>query len=219
MSLPPAGACIVHQSSGDAALNKSFRGVLPASASLAQPKQTYNNGSQAITFTPSQSWFSSTMAADAGAGAIAMNPVGSGAAMILDPGGANQTSIPLNLAAPLKWTRPDGILGFPRNVALPLSFAPGDPAAPTAIVLYSYSANNNSAVEAECLAPPGATSFTVPADILANFPLTYGLIDGSYANLFIGTLGLNSATAFNNGLAANGIVVTSNWVAQSVVLQ
>jgi uncharacterized protein (TIGR03437 family) len=220
MSLPPAGSCILHQSAGDAVLNKSFRGTLPASASLSpQPKQTYNNGAQAITFSPSQYYFSSTMAANTGAGAIAMNPLGANAALIVDPSGPNQTSLPLNLAAPLTWARPGGILTVPRNASLPLAFTPGDTSAPTAIVLYSYSADNNSAVEAECLAPPGATSFTIPADTLANFPLTYGLIDGSYANLFVGTLGLNSTASFSSGLAANGIVVTANWLAQSVVLQ
>ncbi len=199
---------------------RSFRGVLPASASLQpQPKQTYNNGSQALTFSPSQSFFSSTMAATTGSGPIAMNPLGANAAVTIDPGGPNQMALPLNLAAPITWARPNGIIGVPRNSPLVLTFTPGDPAAPTAIILYSYSAANNSSVEAQCLAPAGASSFTISPDTLANFPVTYGLIDGSYANLFIGTLGLNSAGSFTNGLAANGVVLTSNWVAQSVVLQ
>ncbi len=220
MSYPPPGSCLVHQASNDAVFTRSFRGVLPASASLQpQPKQTYNNGSQALTFSPSQSFFSSTMAATTGSGPIAMNPLGANAAFTIDPGGPNQMALPLNLAAPITWARPSGIIDVPRNSPLVLTFTPGDPAAPTAIILYSYSAANNSSVEAQCLAPAGASSFTVPADTLANFPVTYGLIDGSYANLFIGTLGLNSAASFTNGLAANGVVLTSNWVAQSVVLQ
>jgi len=220
MSYPPPGSCLVHQASNDAVLTKSLRGVLPASASLQpQPKQTYNNGSQAITFSPFLSFFSSTMAATTGAGPIAMNPLGANAALTIDPGGPNQMQLPLNLAAPVAWSRPSGIIDVPRSSPLVLTFTPGDAAAPTAIILYSYSAVNNSAVEAQCLAPAGATSFTIPADTLANFPVTYGLIDGSYANLFLGTLGLNSATTFTNGLAANGVVLTSNWVAQSVVIQ
>jgi hypothetical protein len=148
-----------------------------------------------------------------------MNPLGANAAFTIDPGGANQMQLALNLAAPITWSRPSGIIDVPRSSPLVLTFTPGDAVAPTAIILYSYSAVNNSAVEAQCLAPAGATSFTIPADTLANFPVTYGLIDGSYANLFLGTLGLNSATTFTNGLAANGIVLTSNWVAQSVVIQ
>ncbi len=38
MSYPPPGACLVHQTSGDAALTKSLRGVLPASASLSRSR-------------------------------------------------------------------------------------------------------------------------------------------------------------------------------------
>ncbi len=220
MSYPPPGSCLVHQASNDAVFTRSFRGVLPASASLQpQPKQTYNNGSQALTFSPSRSFFSSTMTATTGSGPIAMNPLGANAALTIDPGGPNQMALPLNLATPITWARPSGIIGLPRNSPLILTFTPGDPTAPTAIILYSYSVSNNSSVEAQCLAPAGASSFTISADTLANFPVTYGLIDGSYANLFIGTLGLNNAASFTNGLAANGVVLTSNWVAQSVVLQ
>ena len=220
MSYPPAGSCLVHQTSNDAVLTKSPRGVLPASASLSpQPKQTYNNGTQAITFSPSGSFFSSTMAASANSTPVAMNPLGANASITIDPGGANQLQLPLSLEPPLAWSRPNAIVVVPRNAPLALTFTPGDPAAPTGIVLYAYTANNNSTVEVQCLVPPGANSFTISADTLANFPATYGLIDGSHANLFIGTLGLNSAKSFTNGLAASGMVLTSNWLAQSVVLQ
>jgi hypothetical protein len=74
-------------------------------------------------------------------------------------------------------------------------------------------------VEVQCLAPPGASAFTISADTLSNLPPTYAIIDGSYANLFIGTLGVNKAISFTNGLAANGILLDSSWLAQSVLLQ
>jgi uncharacterized protein (TIGR03437 family) len=220
MSYPPAGACLVHQTSGDAFLNKTLRGALPASASLnQQPKQTYNNGTQALTVSPHGSYFSSTVAASVNSTAVALNPLGANATFTIDPGGANQMSIPLNLEPPPAWARPNAIIVAPRSAPLALSFTPGDSAAPTGIVLYSYSAFYNSTVEVQCLAPPGASTFTIPADTLANLPATYGLLDGSYANLFIGTVGLNKATSFTNGLASSGVLLTSNWLAQSVVIQ
>jgi hypothetical protein len=74
-------------------------------------------------------------------------------------------------------------------------------------------------VEVQCLAPPGANAFTISADTLANLPPTYGIIDGSYANLVVGTLGVNNAVSFTNGLAANGILLNSSWLGQTVVLQ
>jgi hypothetical protein len=108
---------------------------------------------------------------------------------------------------------------FRVNAPLALSFTPGDAAAPTAILLYSYAASNNSTVEVQCLAPPGATTFTISADTLANLPPSYARIDSSYADLVVGTLGVNKAVSFKNGFAANGILLDSSWLSQSVVIQ
>ena len=220
MSYPPAGSCIVHEASGDAFLDKSLRGALPASASLnPQPKQAYNNGTQTLTFSPGGAFFASTVAATVNSTSIAMNPLGANASLTIDPSGPNQTVVPMTVEAAPTWTPANGILTIPRNSPLTLNFTPGDPAAPTGILLYSYTAVYNATVSINCLAAPGATSFTIPADLLSQIPATYGRIDGSYVNLFIGTLGLNQAVTFSNGLAANGIYLSSNWLGQAVVLQ
>jgi hypothetical protein len=220
MSFPPPGTCLVHQTSGDSYYEKSLRGALPSSASLSpQPEQTYDNGTQSLPFSPRASYFSSTMGGTINSVAIALNPLGANASFTIDPGGSNQTVILLNPEPPPAWTLPNGILVVPRNMPLALTFTPGDASAPTAIVLYSYAAFTNSTVEVQCLAPPGTGAFTIPADSLSNLPPTYGIIDGSYTNLFVGTLGVNKAISFTNGLAANGILLSSTWLAQSVVLQ
>ena len=53
MSYPPAGTCLVHQTTGDSSLTLSLRGALAASASLSpQPNQTYNNGTQSVSIPP-----------------------------------------------------------------------------------------------------------------------------------------------------------------------
>jgi len=220
MSFPPAGTCIVLQTSGDASSDKTLPGVLPASASLSpQPNQAYSNGSQSLPFTPSLSYFSSTLGGTVDSNVVGMNLLGASGSYTIDPGGPNQQAIPFNTEGAPAWTRLNAIIVVPRNTPLALNFTPGDPAAPTAIVLYSYAAATNSTVQVECLAPPGANSFTVPADSLANLPPTYGIVDGSYSDLLIGTLGLDHAIAFSSGLAANGILMNSSWVSQTVVLQ
>jgi uncharacterized protein (TIGR03437 family) len=220
MSYPPPGSCLVHQTSGDSYWEMSLRGALPASASLSpQPKQTYNNGTQSVTFSPSNYYVSSAMGGTASGTPFGMNLLGAGGSYTADPGGANQKVISFATEPPPGWTRPNAIIVVPRNAPLTLTFAPGDALAPTAIVLYSYSTATNTTVEVQCLASPGTSTFTIPADSLANLPLTYGLIDGSYANLFVGTLGLNKAISFTNGMAANGILLHSSWLAQSVVLE
>ena len=220
MSFPPAGTCLVHQTTGNSSIGNSLRGALPASASLnPQPNQTYNNGTQSLSITPTDPFYASTVGGTVDSTSFGLNPLGAGASFTIDPGGANQAVLAINPEPPPAWTRPNAILVVPRNAPLALTFTPGDTAAPTAILLYSYAAATNSTVEVQCLAPPGANTFTISADTLANLPSSYRIIDGSYANLFIGTLGVNNAISFTNGLAANGILLNSSWVSQSVVLQ
>ncbi len=220
MSYPPAGTCLVHQTSGDSSITLSLRGALPASASLSpQPNQTYNNGTQSLSIPPTDPLYASIVGGTVDSTSFGLNPLGAGASFTIDPGGANQAVLAINPEPPPSWTQPNGILVVPRNAPLALTFTPGDSAAPTAILIYSYAASTNSTVEVQCLAPPGANTFTISADTLANLPSSHRLIDGSYANLFFGTLELNTAISFTNGLAANGILLNSSWVSQSVVLQ
>ena len=220
LSYPPAGSCLVHQTSGDASFALTLRGALPAAASLKpQPKQTYSNGTQPLIFTPGRAYFLSTMGGAVDSTSVGVNLLGTNSTFTIDPAGPAEVSLPLSVASPPAWTRPNGILAIPRNAPFSVTFTPGDSAAPTAILIFSYAAATNSTVEVQCLAPPGANSFTIPAESLANLPPTYGIIDGSYTNLFIGTLGLNKATSFTGPLATTGLLMNSNWLAQSVVIQ
>jgi uncharacterized protein (TIGR03437 family) len=220
MSYPPPGTCLVHQTSGDSFLTQSLPGALPASASLSpQPNQTYNNGTQPLNITGSNSFYAGTVGGTINSTPFGMNLLGTNASFAIDPAGANQIALAIKPEPPPAWTRPNAIIVVPRNAPLALTFAPGDIAAPTAILLYSYAAATNSTVEVQCLAPPGANTFTISRDTLANLPSSYKIIDGSYAELIIGTLGVNKAISFTNGLAANGILLNSSWISQSVVLQ
>lgn len=219
MSWPPAGTCLVHQTSGDSSSALTLRGALAAGASLSpQPAQTFNSGTQSVSLPTAGAFFADTVGSTVDSTSTGLTQLSAGANFTIDPG-ANQTTLAINSAPPPAWTRPNAILVVPRNTPLALTFTPGDAAAPTAILLYAYAAATNSTVEVQCLAPPGAGAFTISADTLANLPSSYRIIDGSYANLFIGTLWLNHATSFTNNLAANGVLLNSSWVSQSVVLQ
>jgi uncharacterized protein (TIGR03437 family) len=221
MSYPPAGTCIVHQTSGDAFVNKTLRGALPASASFnPQPNQTYTNGTQALKIAPGANpFYASAVGGSINADAVGMKPLGANAVFTIDPAGPNETAIALSVVPPPIWARPNALAVVPRSVPFALSFTPGDMTAPTSILLYSYAAVTNTTVEAQCLAPPGATGFTIPADTLANFPPSFRNIDGSYTDLIVGTLEINKAATFSNDLIANGLLLGSSWVVQGVVLQ
>jgi len=219
LSYPPAGTCLVHQTSGDASFGKSLRGVIPDSASLSpQPMQTYNNGTQPMTYNTYHPFFFATVGGTVNSNSFAMNLLGAKGSYTIDPGGPNNMVVPFNAVPAPVWQR-NGILIVPRNTPLALKFTPGDSTSPTAIVIYAYAASTNSTTEVECIAAAGATTFTVPADSLANLPATYQIYDSSYASLSVGTVGFSQAVPFSNGLAANGIVLNSNWLSQSVVLQ
>ena len=220
LSYPPAGACLVHQAAGDTFYDKTLRGALPSSASLTpQPNQSYSNGDQVISIVPQHAFFSSTIGGTIDSSPFALNLAVGNASLTIDPGGPDETALALNAEPPPAWMRPSTLLAVPRNQPLTLSFTPGDTLAPTAILLYSYAAATNSTVEVQCLAAPGANTFTIPSDALANLQPTYQIIDGSYATLSIGTQGVNNATSFSNGLAASGILLNSSWLSQSVELQ
>lgn len=220
MSYPPPGTCLVHQSTGDSYYNKDLRGALPASASLnPQPKFSYSDGTNSLTVSAQPgAFFSSSLGATLNSTAQGfLKFAGEGASLTIDPGGPDQTLLALNPEPAPTWSRPQAIIEIARNKPLPVTFTPGDTAAPSVALIYAYSAATNSTVEVVCLATAGATSFTIPAESLTNLPQSYKKIDGSYANLVIGTLGLNKTSFFTNGVAQQGIVLTSSWVGQSVV--
>ena len=221
MSYPPAGTCLVHQTTGDASITLNLRGALPAGASLnPQPNQTYNNGSQTRNIPPRVLCFSrKSLSGKVDSTSFGLSAPGAGASFTIDPAGPNQEILAIKPEPPPAWSRPNSILVVTRSSPLSLSFTPGDPSAPTAILLNAYAAAINSTVEVKCLAAPGAGSITIPSDILANLPSSYRIMDASYANLYVGTLGLNHATSFTIGLAANGVFLNSNWISQAVVLQ
>jgi len=219
MSFPPLGTCLVQQTTGDIASGATLRGVLPASASLAQPNQTYNNGSQVLGMSPKGSEYATSLGGTINGVQNGLNLLGNNGTYTVDPDGPNQTAIPFASEAPPGWARPNAIIQITRSTPLTLAFAPGDATAPTAIMINAYAASTDSSVQVECLAAPGATSLTISADTLANLPPSYRIADGSYANLYIGTLGVNHAALFNNGLVSNGVVVVSNWVGQTAVIQ
>lgn len=219
MSFPPAGTCLVHQTSGDSFYGSTLRGALPPSASIAQPNQAYSNGTQTLNITPAGSDYMTALGGTINSVVNGMNMLANNGTYTIDPGGPNQTAIPISAETPPSFTRPNAIIVIPRNAPLNLSFTPGDAASPTGILIYSYGAATNSTVEVECVAAPGASSLTISPDTLSNLPPTYQIADGSYTNLVIGSLGFNHAVPFSNGIAASGILLVSNWVGATAVIQ
>ena len=133
LSYPPAGSCLVHQTSGDSYSARPSAERCPGASLSPQPEQLYNNGKQILTVTPTDTFLSSTLGGTVGATAVALNPLGSGGSFTIHSAGAN-TVIPLNLQPPPAWSHPNAIVVVPRSAPLALAFIPGDSGAPTVIV-------------------------------------------------------------------------------------
>ena len=221
LSYPPAGSCLVHQTLGDSYYDKTLRGALPPSASLSpQPKLSFNTGTETVAlFANGRPHYAAAIGGTSNGGLVGFNLATPDAKVVIDEGGANERTLSSVTPAAPAWPQRGSLEIIPRNTPLNLSFTPGDAASPTAILLYAYAAVSNSTVEVQCLAAPGATSFTVPAETLANLPTTYRVLDGSYNSLMIGTLGLSKPVSFSNGVAASGLLLNSNWLGRSVVLR
>ncbi|MEP7353936.1 MAG: hypothetical protein ABI824_11955, partial [Acidobacteriota bacterium] len=219
LSYPPAGTCNVHQTSGDASLGKTLRGATPPSAANS-PDMIYNNGTQSIPISSVVLPTVATLGGVFNGWQSGMNPASTGASLTVYPGPL-QVVVPVVPVPAPSWNRPNAIIIVPRDAPLSVDFTPGDTAAPTAILLYAYAASTNSTVEVQCLAAPGVTTFTIPSESLANLPLSYRRIDGSYAELIIGTLGVNKLVSFTflPATRSSGVLLNSSWVSQSVVIQ
>lgn len=204
LSYPPAGSCLVHQTLGDSYYDKTLRGALPPSASLSpQPKLTFNTGTQnAPLFANGRPYYAAAIGGTSNSGLVGLNLATADAKVIVDPAGTNERTLASLTPAPPAWPQRSSLEFIRRNAPLDLNFTPGDATSPTAILLYAYAAVSNSTVEVQCLAPPGATSFSIPANILANLPTTYRVLDGSYSSLMLGTLGLSKTVSFSNGLTS-----------------
>ena len=220
LSYPPAGACLVHQTGGDANVNKNLRGTATAASALTpKPILGFNNGVQdGKNFGAAATYSSITLGGTVGKKAVGI-PLANGNAKVTvtDAGGSSVTA-PLKLVGAPSWPQRETLRVVDRTMPLQLNFLPGDAVSATAILLYSYSTSSNATVEVQCLAPPGASTFTIPPDTLANLPPTYRNINGSYTNIAIGAL--NAAVSpFTTAQVSSGLVLFSSWLSVSVVVK
>ncbi|MEO5925696.1 MAG: hypothetical protein ABIR70_17885 [Bryobacteraceae bacterium] len=219
LSYPPPGTCLLHQTAGDSSISRNLRGA-PLVSMTPRPALVFNNGLEnAPSLGSLAAFYSFRLGGTVDAKSVGIRLANSSAKATLDPGGPNATVLPLKLVSPPTWPQRDTLRLIDRAVPLVLNFTPTDAASPTAITLYAYASYVNATVEVQCLAPPGASTFTIPADTLANLPHTYKDIDGSYSTLAIGTLSTNGVTPFSNSLVANGVMLYSPWLTISVVLR
>ncbi len=103
--------------------------------------------------------------------------------LVLDPGsytlsGAGGADVgafsnTFSVPQPLTWTGRNNLTTVNRTQPLTISWTGGDSGQAVAVVGFGEDLPNNSSVVFACIAKPGASSFTVPPDILANLPASH----------------------------------------------
>ena len=139
-------------------------------------------------------------------------------AILSSPGGADvgPFSTTLTPVPPPSWTNRDSLALIPVSQPLTLTFAPSP--LPTVVRLLSTDVPGNASVLLTCLAPPAATSFTVPATMLAALPVPAPRTGESDALLYLGRFSQQAPQAFSvSGLDATLASFTS-WTGRSITL-
>lgn len=177
IAAPPAGTCTVYTLPGDILAGQPLAGMAPTTLplDLGGPLMlTGPKGTKVLDFT--------FIGAHAGylGGSISNGILGS--TLFLDPGsysvkgigGADISafSASFNIPQPLSWTNRDQLVSINRTQPLPIAWSGGDSTQSVFILGFGEDLPTNSSTAFACVAPPGATSFTVPPDILTNLPAT-----------------------------------------------
>ena len=177
ISVMPSGTCTVYTLTGDMLGGDPLPGMTPSSMPLdfgAPLMLTGPRGSKTLTY--------SFMGARAGyiGGSISNGILNS--SLFLDPGaytlkgfggldiGAFSTGF--TVPPPLVWTGRDQLMVVNRAQPLTISWTGGDPGQIVGIIGIGEDLPTNSSAAFSCIAPIGASSFTVPADILSALPAT-----------------------------------------------
>jgi uncharacterized protein (TIGR03437 family) len=177
VSYQPPGTCTVYTLQGDLLNGQPLPGSLPTATALdlgpplvlAGP-----SGTRTLSYT-----FSGFRAGYLG-GLVSNNILPS--SLFLNPGSYSMTgfggldvgpfSVSFTVPQPLTWTNRDQLNALSRTQPLTVSWSGGDSGQMIAVIGVGEDLPTNSSAVFSCIAPPGATSLTVPPDMLSNLPAT-----------------------------------------------
>jgi uncharacterized protein (TIGR03437 family) len=175
LAFPPSGTCTVYGLQGDMLDSHPLPGMAPTTMPLdlgAPFLLTGPLGSRTLSIG-----FFGARAGYLG-GSISNNILGS--SLFLEPGAytlqgfggtdVGPFSTSFTIPQPLTWTNRLTTNVVDRTQPLTISWTGGDTGQRVAMLGFGEDLPTNSSAVFVCMAPPGATSFTVPTDMLANLP-------------------------------------------------
>lgn len=214
VSLPPPGTCTSYSEGGDILGGAVLPGALPNGTAIDWGSTftiTGTNGAE----TPG-SVFTTGLAFFLG-GSLSSNLIPNSAYLapgsytVTGTGGkdAGPFTASFNVPQPLAWTNQSQLLQIPRAQPLAISWTGGSSGQLVAVVGFSEDLPANASTVFACLAPSGASSFTVPPSILANLPPTRPNVLQSKSVVYLIGLTPSAPTALKaSGLDAGQIIST-----------
>jgi uncharacterized protein (TIGR03437 family) len=180
ISLPPPGTCTVLSLAGDLLNGDMTPFLTPNGAALTAGAITLTgpNGSQAMSLPSfvgfpqfTLGYFGGTIAGTDISGTLALNP---GTYKVSSTAGSQvgAFSATLNVPAPVTWTDRDSLVTVNRSQPLTISWTGGSSKDRVGIAGFGEDLPGNATTMFVCVAQPGASSFTIPSQILANLPAT-----------------------------------------------
>jgi uncharacterized protein (TIGR03437 family) len=199
-SLPPPGTCTSYSMIGDRSSdpNVSIAGMTPPSgpsldAGLVSLSGTAGSKSTQAGTDPGTggAYLAGSVAQLPLTNTAFLNP---GAFLLALAGGSDigAGSANFTVTQPLTWTNRDQIAPIVRSSGFMATWTGADPAASVFIAGAGVDVPTNSTSVFLCIAAPGANSFTVPADVLANVPPTRLRLIQSKGVVYIGQWNLKT---------------------------
>ena len=178
ISIPPAGTCTAYGAAGDLGTTALPAGTTGSGSTLDAGKTvTLSGGASPVSVALSTPAGVTLGEAGAAVNGLTWFP----SSLVLNPGsfalsgggtqvGSFQASF--TMPAPLTWSNRNQTSTVTRSQGLTLNFAGAASGATVVASGLAVDLPHNSSAMFLCVAAPGATSITVPGDILANFPAT-----------------------------------------------
>jgi len=177
VSLPPPGTCTVYTEAADLVSGAVLPGLLSQSTLLGiGPPFTLTGPKGQVSLDYPVTGYR----ADLLGGLISNNILPN--SLYLNPGSYTVSSVggpdvgafsaTFNIPQPLTWNSRDQLTVVDRTQPLTISWSGGDSGQEIAVVVVGEDLPTNSSAVVKCIAAPGASSLTVPQDLLSNLPAT-----------------------------------------------
>ncbi len=220
-SLPPPGACTIFQGLGDLFTTGQVPEVISSTAALdggSMFSLTTPSGDQSLTLESGIAYLGSRIAPGQVPNRSVLNP---GTYTVSSSGGADVPALQADITIPdpLNWSDRDSIENVSRSQPLTLHWTGAPPGQGVRIFGGNTDLPANSSAFFFCLAPAGATDFTIPAEVLSAVPASHAdaLASKGVIYLVTETPALVKGNGFDPALTTSATAVY--WTGKTVAFQ